>query len=648
MRPRVKPALRRIIRDKHTLQYGAHPLRAIMLSGLTEAVRQWIESLDGTRDLECVLSDAAAAGLDEIRARSLLDQLAAQGALHDAATSPAPIADLSLAERDRLRPDLDALDLASTAPDGAIGLIARRRERRVRIYGAGRVGAQVAALLAASGVGTIRILDPATARPCDITPGGLTWAEVGLPREVGAATVARRLTSGGPTPTARRSPAASTDTTPPAPYHTATPQPTATATPKPTVGTTTAQPIATTAPPQTTADTATAQPMATTGANPPQPIATTAPQTAVGTTTAQPMATTGANSPQATATTGTATAQPIATTGTNPAQPIATASAGSTRASENPRATANSRAAEGTPTAQPSQPQRPQAGKGPRTTRATQGTRIPKTEEDGHIPRARESTGSARTTEGAQPTGSAPSTRTTEGAQPTGSAPSARTTKSGQPTRPAPSTPTTKGAQPTSLARTAAVPAEVGSRWDGVEHEDDESVRRPSVNAMAGGPYLGDQSDRPDLVILAPVAPLDGVLVNELTALGIPHLLASAFEGHGTVGPLVLPGKTACLHCLDLTRRDRDPMWPIVTARLGGYPPGEIACDVTLAALVAAAVAGHALAYLDGRESAVTNGTMDVTPDWRWKRRSWTIHPQCRCMRNNPYSLRMVMSPNRD
>ncbi|MDX3109023.1 hypothetical protein PW035_50000, partial [Nonomuraea angiospora] len=219
MRPRVKPALRRIIRDKHTLQYGVHPLRAVMLSGLTEAVRQWIEGLDGTRDLECVLSDAAAAGLDEVQARSLLDQLAAQGALHDAATSPAPIADLSLAERDRLRPDLDALDLASTAPDGAIGLIARRRERRVRVYGAGRVGAQVVALLAASGVGTIRILDPATARPCDITPGGLTWTEVGLPREVGAATIARRLTSGGHTPTARHSPAAG-NAAPPVPHHT--------------------------------------------------------------------------------------------------------------------------------------------------------------------------------------------------------------------------------------------------------------------------------------------------------------------------------------------------------------------------------------------------------------------------------------------
>ncbi|MEV4016944.1 hypothetical protein AB0J35_41280 [Nonomuraea angiospora] len=624
----MKPALRRIIRDKHTLQYGTHPLRAVMLSGLTEAVRQWIEGLDGTRDLECVLSEAAAAGLDEIRARSLLDQLAAQGALHDAATSPAPIADLSLAERDRLRPDLDALDLASTAPDGAIGLIARRRERRVRVYGAGRVGAQVAALLAASGVGNIRILDPATARPCDITPGGLTWTEVGLPREVGAAMIATRLTSGGHTPTARHSPATAADTAPPVPLPTTPPQP------------------------ATTADTTAPHP--TEGATSPQPTATTC---TTCTARPQPITTDGTAAPQPTAT----SPQPITTTDTTSPQPITTASTGSSRASDNPRAAANSRGTGVTPTAQPAQPQRPQAGQSPRTTRATQGTRIPQTEEDAHITRAREGAGSAQTTKSRQPTSPATSARTTkrtqppdlaartpESRQPTGPAASARSMKGTQPTGPATSTRTTKGAQPTGSARTAAVPAEAGSPWGGLGHEADESVRRPSVNAMAGGPYLGDQSDRPDLVILTPVAPLDGVLVNQLTSLGIPHLLASAFEGHGTVGPLVIPGKTACLHCLDLTRRDRDPMWPIVTARLGGYPPGEIACDVILAGLVAAAVVGHALAYLDGRESAVTNGTMDVTPDWRWKRRSWTIHPQCRCMRNNPYSLRMVMSPNRD
>jgi hypothetical protein len=175
----------------------------------------------------------------------------------------------------------------------------------------------------------------------------------------------------------------------------------------------------------------------------------------------------------------------------------------------------------------------------------------------------------------------------------------------------------------------------------------EESVT-PSSNVLAGAPYLGDGTQRPDLVVLAPVGPLDGVLVNELAELGIPHLLVSAFEGHGSVGPLVFPGETTCLHCLDLTRRDQDPAWGIVTARLGGYPPGEVACDSTLATLVAAEATGHALAHLEGRRTPVTNGTMDVMPDWCWKRRVWSPHPQCRCMRNNPCSLTMVVSPTSD
>ncbi|TLF55809.1 thiamine biosynthesis protein ThiF, partial [Nonomuraea sp. KC401] len=139
MRPRVKPALRRIVRDEHTLQYGAHPLRAVMLSGLSRPVRAWIESLDGTRDLQQVLRGAADAGLEEDHARSVLDQLIRQGAVHDAATGPGSLRDLPLAERDRLRPELDALDLASTSPEGGIAVLERRRGKRVRVYGAGRV-----------------------------------------------------------------------------------------------------------------------------------------------------------------------------------------------------------------------------------------------------------------------------------------------------------------------------------------------------------------------------------------------------------------------------------------------------------------------------------------------------------------------------
>ncbi|WP_165977538.1 ThiF family adenylyltransferase [Nonomuraea diastatica] len=566
MRPRVKPALRRIIRDEHTLQFGVHPLRAVMLSGLTRPVRAWIESLDGTRDLERVLREAARAGLEEDRARSLLDQLILHGALHDASAGPGALRDLPLAERDRLRPDLDALDLASTSPEGGITVFERRRDKRVRVYGAGRVGAQVVALLAGAGVGNIRVFDPGVVRPGDITPGGLTWAELGLTREAGAVAVARRLTSGGRTP--------------PVPVESRTP------------GYATPDPGRTTAPPSATS-TATAPPPATRTA--------TAHRGSAATTSCQgsreaarPSAASVPSTPAARSRPALRSSSPAPET-TRPSRPVPNADHPGCHSSHG---------------GQPSQPDH--------STESTTGSGAGSTTD----PSIESGTGS--TTDPG--TGSDRLSRSAAGVD---------ASSSGSPTV----SPVSKGGRGVrrSPARDAGPrPGKAGSPGEG--------EIAPSVNASAGGPYLGDATDRPDLVVLAPVGPLDGVLVNELTELRIPHLLVSAFEGHGIVGPLVLPGESACLHCLDLTRRDHDPAWPIVTARLGGYPPGEIACDSTLAALVAAAATGHALAHLDGRESAVTNGTVDVTPDWRWRRRSWTIHPQCRCMRNNPYSLRMVMA----
>src|ERR1700733_14635490 len=50
------------------------------------------------------------------------------------------------------------------------------------------------------------------------------------------------------------------------------------------------------------------------------------------------------------------------------------------------------------------------------------------------------------------------------------------------------------------------------------------------------------------------------------------------------VGPLVIPGRTACLRCLDLTRAERDPAWPLILAKLEGREPNPCACDGPLAA----------------------------------------------------------------
>jgi bacteriocin biosynthesis cyclodehydratase domain-containing protein len=139
---------------------------------------------------------------------------------------------------------------------------------------------------------------------------------------------------------------------------------------------------------------------------------------------------------------------------------------------------------------------------------------------------------------------------------------------------------------------------------------------------------------RPDLVILADShgRELPGVLVGH----AVPHLAASASEAIGVVGPLVLPGRSACLRCLDLARTERDPAWPLILAQLAGQATVDpLACDTVLATMVAAQAAAQALAFLDqGAETAgaVTNGTLElVLPDWQWRRRTWRPHPQCGC-----------------
>ena len=86
----------------------------------------------------------------------------------------------------------------------------------------------------------------------------------------------------------------------------------------------------------------------------------------------------------------------------------------------------------------------------------------------------------------------------------------------------------------------------------------------------------------------------------------------------GPVGPLVLPGSTGCLRCLDLHRCDRDPDWPLVAAQLDHrrppYPRAARWPSSPRLAL-AAAVAAHAgrLAHAGAR----IDGPRDPVRRWR-------------------------------
>ena len=137
---------------------------------------------------------------------------------------------------------------------------------------------------------------------------------------------------------------------------------------------------------------------------------------------------------------------------------------------------------------------------------------------------------------------------------------------------------------------------------------------------------------RPDLVVLAFDEPIDTERREALHARGCTHLAVSLGADYGVVGPLVIPGLTSCLRCADLHRRDRDPAWSALAVQLTVPRPHGPVSDAALATIVAGAAVVQALAYLDGGEPATIEGTLEVhLPDWRLRRRSWPMHPDCEC-----------------
>ncbi|MEU7578055.1 TOMM precursor leader peptide-binding protein [Streptomyces sp. NPDC041068] len=200
MHPIVKPALRRGWRDLSTVQFGVAPAHALVLGPMDTATSSFLTLLDGTRGLPLLREEARRMGLPEGHVDKLMDELSRAGLLDDS-TGGGPAAD-SLRGRsdlmDRLRADLASLSLLSPEPAGAIAKVAARRAMRVRVQGAGRVGAVVASVLAGAGVGRVDVLDGGHVEPWDVAPGGLPAESIGERRDTTARRIVRQSAPGRP------------------------------------------------------------------------------------------------------------------------------------------------------------------------------------------------------------------------------------------------------------------------------------------------------------------------------------------------------------------------------------------------------------------------------------------------------------------
>ncbi len=146
----------------------------------------------------------------------------------------------------------------------------------------------------------------------------------------------------------------------------------------------------------------------------------------------------------------------------------------------------------------------------------------------------------------------------------------------------------------------------------------------PTVRVRAPAPQI-----YPALHILAGDGPADPVAAAELTTAGIPHLQVWAGPGGAVIGPLVLPGRSSCLHCADLHRIEADPFWPRIAAdrRVRRMPPAT-----ATAVAVAALAVREALDHLEGvRRPDTLDGTLDWSAATGARRRTWAVHPECGC-----------------
>ncbi len=140
-----------------------------------------------------------------------------------------------------------------------------------------------------------------------------------------------------------------------------------------------------------------------------------------------------------------------------------------------------------------------------------------------------------------------------------------------------------------------------------------------------------------DLVVLTDALATDPRLLRDLHTARVPHLPVRVRDGAGFVGPLVIPGVTSCLSCVDRHRTDRDAAWPALSAQLREV----IGCADRPTMLATAALAlGQVQRVIAGVRSRAdppappsalnTSWHIDVGADSIAARR-WSRHPLCGC-----------------
>lgn len=179
-----------------------------------------------------------------------------------------------------------------------------------------------------------------------------------------------------------------------------------------------------------------------------------------------------------------------------------------------------------------------------------------------------------------------------------------------------------------------------GALADDLADDLRRTARRTGLQApdrFRPGPRTsGDPSST--LALLVGVGEVSRAKLDPLLQDGRPHLLLRFCEGVAVLGPLVVPGVTACLRCVDAHLAAGDPAWPLLveqharvtrTDRLDGVPEPV---DAALANVAVGWMIRDVAAYAEGRRPLTWSSTLRLTEQLtEVETRVWPAHPRCGC-----------------
>jgi hypothetical protein len=154
--------------------------------------------------------------------------------------------------------------------------------------------------------------------------------------------------------------------------------------------------------------------------------------------------------------------------------------------------------------------------------------------------------------------------------------------------------------------------------------------------AASGLTADAERTERADIAVLADSAHPHVPASFDDPRMTRPHVHIGAFGERATAGPLVVPGRTSCLRCQHLHRRDADPSWPLLSVQWAHWtstlPLSPV--DPLLARLAADQVALLVRAWIDLPDQPAV--WADTAVDLRLplgdpQTRSCPPHPLCGC-----------------